>query len=28
LSLAMDDVMDSLCKDDAARDAHRECGGE
>src|SRR5258706_11585124 len=29
LSLAMSDVMDSLCKDDGARDAHRECcGGE
>jgi len=27
LSLAMDDVMDSLCKDDGARDAHRECCG-
>src|SRR5258708_26879973 len=29
LSLAMGDVMDSLCKDDGARDANRECcGGE
>jgi hypothetical protein len=28
LSLAMDDVMDGLGKDDADRDAHRECGGE